>query len=109
MRFENVFCGTYIYCRFWCSTKVDNNLEHIGGQGNWGFCRQSCPTITSVTTTRPTTIPRPTTAPRPRTPRPSEIQKPSPNGVSSTHLKKVLKIGSRYQQNVMASKTIVCS
>ena len=50
MRFENVFCSTliFIYCRFWCSTKVDNNLEHVGGEGNWGFCRQSCPTITSV-------------------------------------------------------------
>ena len=33
---------------------MDNELEHIGGQGNWGFCRQSCPPITP----RPTT-PRP--------------------------------------------------
>jgi hypothetical protein len=44
-------------CRYWCSTKVDDDLEHIAGQGNWGFCRQSCPPITLVTTTlRPTTI-----------------------------------------------------
>jgi len=29
--------------RFWCSTKVDNKTkEHIGGQGNWGFCRENC-------------------------------------------------------------------
>jgi len=29
--------------RFWCSTKVDKKTkEHIGGQGNWGFCRESC-------------------------------------------------------------------
>ena len=74
-------CSKFIFisCRFWCSTKVDDNLEHIGGQGNWGFCRQSCPTITPVT---PVT-------PRPRTPRPSVNQKPSPNGVSSNDLKKV--------------------
>ena len=31
--------------RFWCSTKVDNDLNHIGGQGNWGYCGSSCPTI----------------------------------------------------------------
>ena len=50
MRFENTFCITsiFIYCRYWCSTKVDNELEHIGGQGNWGFCRQSCPPITPM-------------------------------------------------------------
>ena len=55
----NIFCKTsiFIYCRYWCSTKVDNELEHIGGQGNWGFCRQSCPPIT----------------PRPTTPRPIDI------------------------------------
>ena len=53
-------------CRYWCSTKVDDELEHIGGQGNWGFCRQSCPPITPVTTT--TRRPRPTT--RSSTPRP---------------------------------------
>jgi hypothetical protein len=46
-------------CRYWCSTKLDGELEHIGGQGNWGFCRQSCPPITPVTTT--TRRPRPTT------------------------------------------------
>ena len=21
------------------------DLEHIGGQGNWGFCRKSCPLL----------------------------------------------------------------
>ena len=35
---------------FWCSTKVDDKLEHVGG-GNWGYCRQSCPPITPVTAT----------------------------------------------------------
>ena len=31
--------------KYWCSTKVDEDLEHIGGQGNWGFCRESCPLL----------------------------------------------------------------
>ena len=54
-RFEKISCNIF-NCRYWCSTKVDNDLEHIAGQGNWGFCRQSCPPITLVTTTlRPTT------------------------------------------------------
>ena len=48
-------------CRYWCSTKVDDELEHIGGQGNWGFCRPSCPPITPVTSTTTTQRPRPTT------------------------------------------------
>jgi len=26
----------------WCSTRVDENLQHI--DGNWGLCRNSCPT-----------------------------------------------------------------
>ena len=43
----------YFLCRYWCSTKVDDQLEHVGGQGNWGFCRQSCPPIALVTTTTP--------------------------------------------------------
>jgi len=43
--------------RQWCSTKVDDNLKHIAGQGNWGYCTPSCPqhTISTTTTTRPTT------------------------------------------------------
>ena len=28
--------------KFWCSTKLDKQLQHIGGEGNWGICRQSC-------------------------------------------------------------------
>ena len=28
--------------RNWCSVKVDENLEHVGGGNNWGYCRQSC-------------------------------------------------------------------
>jgi hypothetical protein len=39
--------------KYWCSTKVDDNLEHIGGQGNWGFCRKSCPLLNpKIITTR---------------------------------------------------------
>ena len=28
--------------KLWCSTKTSSDLEHIGGQGNWGYCEQSC-------------------------------------------------------------------
>ena len=28
---------------FWCSTKVDFDGIHIGGQGLWGTCGPSCP------------------------------------------------------------------
>ena len=27
----------------WCSTKVDDNNVHIGGEGNWGYCDLECP------------------------------------------------------------------
>ena len=27
----------------WCSTKVDDDGTHIGGQGNWGECSSKCP------------------------------------------------------------------
>merc|ERR1711971_457267 len=26
----------------WCSTKVDNSGNHIGGQGKYGFCEPKC-------------------------------------------------------------------
>ena len=29
--------------KYWCSTKVNDDFEHIGGGGNWGFCGGSCP------------------------------------------------------------------
>ena len=31
--------------KFWCSTKTDSNtLEHVGGNGFWGFCEEEkCP------------------------------------------------------------------
>ena len=32
--------------RFWCSTKVDDNLDHVGGQGFWGYCSDACPKLT---------------------------------------------------------------
>ena len=28
--------------RPWCSVKVDENLDHVGGGSNWGYCQQSC-------------------------------------------------------------------
>ena len=31
--------------RYWCSTKVNENLEHADGIGNWGYCSQSCPPL----------------------------------------------------------------
>ena len=27
----------------WCSTKVDEAGYHIGGEGNWGNCDETCP------------------------------------------------------------------
>ena len=27
----------------WCSTKVDESGNHIGGRGNWGNCDENCP------------------------------------------------------------------
>ena len=29
--------------RYWCSTKIDEKLDHIQGEGNWGYCTESCP------------------------------------------------------------------
>ena len=31
--------------RYWCSTKVNENLEHADGIGNWGYCSESCPRL----------------------------------------------------------------
>ena len=28
---------------FWCSTKTDEEGEHIAEQGNWGICGLNCP------------------------------------------------------------------
>ena len=30
------------FFRQWCSTKLDKFNEHIGGENNWGYCRESC-------------------------------------------------------------------
>ena len=27
----------------WCSTMVDDNGVHVGGQGKWGYCDSKCP------------------------------------------------------------------
>ena len=29
--------------RWWCSTKLNSDFEHVGGQENWGYCNQNCP------------------------------------------------------------------
>lgn len=29
--------------RLWCSTLVDENGNHISGQGEWGYCSNNCP------------------------------------------------------------------
>jgi len=56
--------------RWWCSTKIDDQLEHVGGGGNWGYCSLDCP------------------GPAPITPKPSSPPKtaisgpPEPNGIS---------------------------
>ena len=31
------------YERPWCSTKVNANGVHVGGQGHWGECALGCP------------------------------------------------------------------
>ena len=57
MRFECI-TDTDPDDRYWCFTKVDENLEGIG---NWGYCSQSCPPINNtqfiqeITTQIPTT------------------------------------------------------
>ena len=43
--FDNVTypaCTMYDEDEPWCSTKVDDNGVHIGGQGNWGYCDPEC-------------------------------------------------------------------
>ena len=29
----------------WCSTKVNETGNHIGGKGNWGNCDETCPLL----------------------------------------------------------------
>ena len=48
--------------KYWCSTKVNEKLQHIGGGGHWAYCSQSCPAesrrslqSTIIETTSPTT------------------------------------------------------
>merc|ERR1719219_1746727 len=62
--------------RYWCSTKIDAELEHVGGGGNWGYCDQNCPPLGP-----PKTTARPTTA-RPAAPQSQPGVKPPPNGIS---------------------------
>ena len=50
-------CNIFLHnlYRFWCSTKINQDLEHIGGQGNWGYCGINCglpiPTLPAPATT----------------------------------------------------------
>ena len=55
--------------RWWCSTKVDNNLEHVGAGGNWGYCSPGCPG-------------GPPAPPKPVVSKPIISGPPEPNGVS---------------------------
>ena len=57
--------------RYWCSTKVNENLEHDDSIGNWGYCSESCPPkngmlrkaeISSITGAKQTTLSSITTA-----------------------------------------------
>merc|ERR1712241_1456918 len=43
--------------RWWCSTKVDRELNHIGGQGNWGYCNLDCPGPAPPVTQRKNKVP----------------------------------------------------
>ena len=29
--------------KYWCSTEVDSQGEHLGGKKAWGYCPQDCP------------------------------------------------------------------
>ena len=31
--------------RYWCPTKVNQNLEYVASEKDWGFCKQSCPQL----------------------------------------------------------------
>ena len=42
--FECTYNGNYENeTKPWCSTKVDYMGNHIGNQGNWGYCGEDCP------------------------------------------------------------------
>ena len=76
--------------RHWCSTKTDQNLNHIAGQGYWGYCRRrNCPRSRSTNTTLNTPKPKPIQIPSSPTPKPQtpiQIQFPSPTRPSRPSL-----------------------
>ena len=45
---------------------MDEKLEHIGGQGNWGFCRKSCPLLNPKITPRTARDEEETSSERPK-------------------------------------------
>jgi len=61
--------------RWWCSTKIDNDLEHIGGGGNWGYCSLDCPGPAPITEAPPA-------RPPPAAPTSAISGPPEPNGIS---------------------------
>jgi len=61
--------------RWWCSTKIDNDLEHIGGGGNWGYCSLDCPGPAPITEAPPV-------AAAPAAPTSAISGPPEPNGIS---------------------------
>ena len=66
--------------QLWCSTKVDENDNHV--RGHWGYCNQNCkshiPISTRIPTSFPTRLPfLPTPTPIPR-PTPTAIPRPTP-------------------------------
>ena len=47
----------------WCSTLTNSNDDHVGGQGNWGFCASDCTGDGGSTSAPPTTSPTAPTRP----------------------------------------------
>jgi len=64
--------------RWWCSTKIDQDLEHVGGGGNWGYCSPNCPGPAPLTTKPPRTTRRPA----PPAPAYTPGERPPPNGIT---------------------------
>ena len=43
--------------RSWCSTKVNEDQEHIVGPNNWGYCSTSCSSTTQTNQKETKTVP----------------------------------------------------
>ena len=42
-------CLADMTSKFWCPTQVNEDLEYVLGQGNWGYCSSSCPPLSNDT------------------------------------------------------------